>query len=84
MTTQSISVSADGKTASAKSYFTGSHFGRATREGTVLTAYGIYVDELVCIDGEPTIPGASGKWLIKKREVLFIARIGDEKVMDDK
>jgi len=88
LTTQSIVINADGKTASATTYFTGAHFGRETRLGTVLTAYGAYVDELICLGEEgneqPILPGASGKWLIKKRNVSFFARIGDEKIMDDR
>ena len=84
LTTQSVVIHGDGKTASASSYFTASHFGTASRTGESLTAYGTYVDELICVPGEPSVPGASGKWFIKSRDLLFTARIGDEQIMDDK
>ncbi|KAF2499782.1 hypothetical protein BU16DRAFT_524231 [Lophium mytilinum] len=82
LTTQIIRFNDDGKSASAETYFTGSHFGHGDFEGQAITAYGKYMDELICCEGEaPGMPGASGLWLIKKREVRFMKRIGDEDIM---
>ncbi|KAF2810137.1 uncharacterized protein BDZ99DRAFT_305394 [Mytilinidion resinicola] len=82
LTTQIITFNDDGKSASAETYFTGSHFGHGAFEGQVITAYGKYMDQLVCCEGAaPGMPGASGLWLIKKREVRFMKRIGDEGIM---
>jgi hypothetical protein len=54
----------------------------------VLTAYGKYVDELVCLSVEEGgdfegVDGASGIWRIKRRIVVFASRIGDEKIMSE-
>jgi len=51
----------------------------------VLTAYGKYEDELKCVEeGEEEMKGASGKWRIMRREVVFMARIGDEEIMSER
>ena len=55
----------------------------------MLTAYGRYLDELVCLpyenegDDVSDTAGASGVWRIKNRTVLFTARIGDENIMKE-
>ncbi|KAF2657345.1 hypothetical protein K491DRAFT_330536 [Lophiostoma macrostomum CBS 122681] len=76
------------KTANTITYFTGNHFGQGPHQGKVLTAYGKYVDELVCesvaeggnFEG---VQGASGIWRINRRIVGFFSRIGDEKIMSE-
>ncbi|KAF1985333.1 hypothetical protein K402DRAFT_464638 [Aulographum hederae CBS 113979] len=79
LTTQVIVVAADGKTATGETYFTGAHFGHGKYEGTVLQAFGKYLDDLVCV-GEGS--GGYRDWRIKKRTVKFMKRIGDERIMD--
>lgn len=63
------------------------HFGQGQHEGKALTAYGRYIDELVCmpVEGEDYegVKGASGRWRIKRRTVSFTARVGDEKIMSE-
>ena len=54
-------------------YFTGVHFGKGEWEGHNVTAYGKYIDELIKIDGQ---------WRIKRREVKFMGRVGEERVME--
>ncbi|OCK76565.1 hypothetical protein K432DRAFT_385357 [Lepidopterella palustris CBS 459.81] len=84
LTTQVIAFN-DSRSASATTYFTGSHFGQGEYEGQVLTAHGKYVDELICLEGQSEgMPGASGNWMVRKRTVIFMARIGDEAVMGGK
>ena len=87
LTTQTIVVSPDNKTANAVTYFIGAHFGQGPHAGKVLTAYGRYVDELVCLEasGEDLegVQGADGIWRISKRTVGFTARIGDEMIMKE-
>jgi len=77
LTTQFIEISQNGKEAgkeaSSITYFSGIHFGTKKWEGQSLTAYGRYVDELVKM-GEV--------WKISKREVKFMGRVGEEKVME--
>ncbi|KAI0008747.1 hypothetical protein F4779DRAFT_419236 [Xylariaceae sp. FL0662B] len=82
LTTQTISVEADGRNASAETYFTGVHFGKGKWEGKEVTAWGRYLDTLVLVDGDADIPGATGRWLISRREVRFTKRLGEEGVMD--
>ncbi|KAF2109027.1 SnoaL-like domain-containing protein [Lophiotrema nucula] len=87
LTTQLISFSPDGKTANAVTHFIGCHFGQGPHDGKVLSAYGRYVDELVCQEAKDGdfegVNGASGVWRIKTRTVLFTSRIGDEKIMQE-
>ena len=86
LTTQTIVFSQDGKTANSVTYFIGNHFGQGPHEGKLLSAYGQYVDELVCQDADGDFEGvfgASGKWRIRQRTVLFTQRIGDEKIMSE-
>ncbi|KAI1084308.1 hypothetical protein F5B20DRAFT_524402 [Whalleya microplaca] len=84
LTTQIITVAVDGKSATASTYFTGFHFGKGKWEGKELTAWGKYLDTLVLADGDAEIPGASGRWLISRREVLFTKRLGEDAVMSGK
>lgn len=82
LTTQTITINEDGKTASATTYFTGVHLGQGRWKGQLVTAYGKYIDELICIlSKSPPIAAASGQWLVNKREVVFIGRVGEEGVM---
>ncbi|ORY11203.1 SnoaL-like domain-domain-containing protein [Clohesyomyces aquaticus] len=87
LTTQIITISSDGKTASTHTHFIGAHLGQGPHEGKVLSAYGRYVDELVCLEAKDGdyegVPGASGIWRIKKRTVLFTGRVGDEMIMKE-
>ncbi|KXT01613.1 hypothetical protein AC578_8015 [Pseudocercospora eumusae] len=82
LTTQTIEVSEDGKTATATTYFTGIHFGKGKWQGQQVTAWGRYDDELVVTDAKASVPGASGHWMICKRSVTFQGRMGEEGVMD--
>lgn len=74
-------IAADGKTAKVTSYFTGIHFGQGKWDGKEVTAWGRYIDDLVLVDGQ-SVPGASGQWLISAREVQFIKRLGEERVLE--
>ncbi|KAH9829073.1 SnoaL-like domain, partial [Teratosphaeria destructans] len=83
--TQIIEIAPDGRAAKARTYFTGVHFGRGRWEGKAVTAWGTYVDDLVLVDGPAArnvLPGASGQWLIKRRECLWTKRLGEEGVME--
>ncbi|RYO77889.1 hypothetical protein DL766_006310 [Monosporascus sp. MC13-8B] len=82
LTTQTISIAADGKTAEAVTYFTGIHFGQGKWKGKEVTAWGRYVDTLVLFEGKGSLPGASGRWLISRREVVFMGCLGEERVME--
>lgn len=83
LTTQHISIQEDGKSANVTTYFTGIHFGQGKWQGQQVTAWGKYVDTVVCAPGSPpTLPGASGKWLIERRVVTFMGRLGEEGVME--
>ncbi|KAK4544073.1 hypothetical protein LTR36_004571 [Oleoguttula mirabilis] len=84
LTTQHIVIAADGKSAQVTTYFTGVHFGKGKWEGQEVTAWGKYVDTLILFpEGkENVLPGSSGQWLVSKREVGFIKRLGEEGVMD--
>ena len=82
LTTQTITVSPDGKGAEAVSYFTGIHFGQGKWEGKEVTAWGKYTDTLVLVQGKESLPGASGQWLINRRVVTFMGRLGEERVME--
>ena len=83
LTTQHIEIAEDGKTAKATTYFTGIHFGTGKWKGQQVTAWGKYVDDLILVEGQDqsSLPGASGQWLIKRREVGFMSRMGEEGVM---
>lgn len=87
LTTQTIVFGKDGKTANAVTYFIGAHLGQGPHDGKVLSAYGRYVDELVCLPAQDSnfdgVAGASGLWRIKSRTVSFSGRIGDEKIMSE-
>jgi len=76
LTTQTITISEDGITASAVTYFTAVHFGTGVKEGQSLTAYGKYLDKLVRSETQ------SEQWRIKQRECKFIGRVGELGVMD--
>lgn len=84
LTTQSISIAPEGKSAKSTTYFTGIHFGKGKWQGQQVTAWGKYVDELVLVSGhgEAEVAGASGKWRVKRRVVEFMGRLGEEGVMD--
>ncbi|WPG99314.1 Hypothetical protein R9X50_00212700 [Acrodontium crateriforme] len=82
LTTQMIEIDAGGTKASAVTYFTGIHFGKGTWQGKEVTAWGKYVDSLVLVEGEGALPGARGRWLICRRETVFMGRLGEEGVMD--
>lgn len=78
-------IAADGKSAEAVTYFTGIHFGQGKWKGKEVTAWGMYSDQLVLVggaEGEGVLPGASGKWLVSRRVVDFMGRLGEEGVMD--
>ncbi|ORY67004.1 uncharacterized protein BCR38DRAFT_472526 [Pseudomassariella vexata] len=81
LTTQMLEIAEEGKSAKATTYFTGIHFGKGKWQGKEVTAWGKYVDDLVVVDGNPGVPGASGKWLISRRDVVFMGRLGEEGVM---
>ncbi|GAB7356846.1 hypothetical protein MBLNU459_g7719t2 [Dothideomycetes sp. NU459] len=82
LTTQTITLSDDANTATATTYFTGVHLGRGKWEGQMVTAYGIYNDELVRKEsGNGLFYGPPPQWLVSKREVVFIGRVGEEGVM---
>ncbi|KAF2484825.1 hypothetical protein BDY17DRAFT_292448 [Neohortaea acidophila] len=85
LTTQHIVIADDGKTAEATTYFTGVHFGTGKWEGRQSIAWGKYQDGLV-LDGEggkaKGVPGASGRWLIARREVTIMKRTGEERIME--
>ncbi|KAK5693333.1 hypothetical protein LTR17_025084 [Elasticomyces elasticus] len=82
LTTQQIEVAADGKSASAMTYFTGVHFGKGKWDGKEVTAWGRYDDQLVLVETGDHVTGASGSWRISRREVSFTKRLGEEGVMD--
>lgn len=73
------------KTANSTTYFIAAHFGQGPHEGKLLTAYGRYIDELVCLvaEGEHDegCHGNTGVWRIKRRTVSFSGRVGDERIM---
>jgi hypothetical protein len=86
LTTQHLVVT-DASSAKATTYFTGVHLGRGKWEGQLVTAYGKYVDELICVSAAETDnaeieAGASGFWKISKRTVTFFGRVGEEGVME--
>ena len=81
ITTQTITIHEDAKTATSTSYFTGVHLGQGRWKGQLVTAYGRYNDELFCLPHVESLAGASGQWLIRKREVVFMGRVGEEGVM---
>ena len=74
LTTQNINFYPNGKSCSVMTYFTGIHFGKGRWQGHQVTAYGKYIDELVRV--------GNGQWRIAKREVKFMGRIGEERVME--
>jgi len=75
LTTQNINFYPDGKTASAMTYFTATHFGKGKWQGHVLTAHGKYIDELVRT--------APGQWRVKRRVTRFMGpRIGEPRIME--
>ncbi|KAK3704796.1 hypothetical protein LTR37_013627 [Vermiconidia calcicola] len=82
LTTQLIDIDANGKSATATTYFTGIHFGQGKWKGQQVTAWGRYLDTLVLVESEQSLPGASGKWMIERREVVFMGRLGEEGVME--
>ncbi|RYP11289.1 hypothetical protein DL764_000107 [Monosporascus ibericus] len=82
LTTQTVSIAADGRTADAVTYFTGIHFGQGKWKGKEVTAWGKYVDTLTLFEGKESLPGASGQWLISRRQVMFMGRLGEERVME--
>ncbi|RYP86972.1 hypothetical protein DL769_000615 [Monosporascus sp. CRB-8-3] len=82
LTTQTVSIAADGKTAEAVTYFTGIHFGQGSWKGQEVTVWGKYVDTLILLEGNENLPGASGQWLIGRREAVFMGRLGEERVME--
>ena len=86
LTTQTITFTSP-TTASTTTYFTGYHFGQGPHEGEVLTAFGKYVDTFECIPvgslASESVPGASGNWRIAERTVVFMKRIGNEKIMSE-
>jgi hypothetical protein len=63
------------RTANTTTYFTASHFGQGPHVGEVLTAYGKYIDEFICLDAEggdlEGVEGASGTWRIAKRSLYL-------------
>lgn len=83
LTTQEIYIDISGVRAEATTYFNGIHFGQGKWEGQQVTAWGKYIDTLVLDRGsESRVVGASGNWLIKRREVVFMGRLGEEGVME--
>lgn len=80
LTTQTIEIAEDGRTATATTYFTGIHFGKGKWQGQQVTAWGKYEDTLILTE-DKDIPGSSGHWLISKRVVGFMGRLGEEGVM---
>ncbi|KAK5129411.1 hypothetical protein LTR08_003267 [Meristemomyces frigidus] len=84
LTTQHLAIAADGRSAEATTYFTGIHFGQGKWAGQQVTAWGKYVDTLTLFpeSGVDVLPGSSGQWLVSRREVGFMARMGEEGVME--
>ncbi|KAK5167121.1 uncharacterized protein LTR77_007851 [Saxophila tyrrhenica] len=83
LTTQHIAIAENGRSANVTTYFTGIHFGQGKWSGSQRTAYGKYIDQLRCVEGiAADVPGASGKWLIERREVLFMGELGEHGVME--
>ena len=58
--------------------------GKGKWKGKEVTAWGRYVDKLVLTSGKGDggVPGSSGKWLISRRETVFMGRLGEEGVME--
>ncbi len=87
LTTQRITFDNSGRAAHVVTYFQGAHFGQGLHEGKLLCVYGKYIDDVIVVEGSDAtfegVPGASGKWRIKKRKVAFTQRIGDEKIMSE-
>jgi hypothetical protein len=79
-----IIIAPPGRTAEVTTYFTGIHFGQGKWQGQQVTAWGKYSDKLVCQGHAITaaLAGASGTWLIERREVSFMGRLGEEGVME--
>lgn len=69
--------------ASVMTYFTATHFGKGQWAGKTLTTYGKYIDELVKVeaDDEQYDESEIGHWKVRRREVKFMARVGDERIM---
>ncbi|CAD0107243.1 unnamed protein product [Aureobasidium uvarum] len=85
LTTQHLLL--DTATAKTTTYFTGVHLGRGKWAGQQVTAYGKYVDELICVSEAEAMDtdmeaGASGIWKIQSRTVTFFGRVGEEGVME--
>jgi hypothetical protein len=87
LTTQSIVFCEDGTHAVAATHFVGVHFGQGRHEGKMLSAYGLYMDDLKLFStknrDKEGIPSASGLWRIMKRKATFVQRIGDELIMKE-
>lgn len=82
VTTQKIEIAEDGKNAKATTYFTGIHFGKGKWLGQQVTAWGKYEDSLILTEVKSEVPGASGHWLVNRRVVTFMGRLGEEGVME--
>ncbi|GAM82603.1 hypothetical protein ANO11243_005850 [Dothideomycetidae sp. 11243] len=64
-------------------YFTATHFGKGQWTGKTLTTYGKYIDELIKVgeDEDQIDELGVGHWRIRRREVRFMARVGDERIV---
>jgi hypothetical protein len=82
LTTQIIEIDPSGNTATATTYFSGIHFGQGKWKGKEVTAWGKYEDDVVLVDQKPQSGTTYRKWLISKRHVVFMGRLGEEGVMD--
>lgn len=80
LSTQTIVIAEDGSTAEAVTYFTGVHWGTDEHEGDRFDAYGSYKDSLKVVPGKG-LPGASGRWVIVKRELNITRKEGNEDIM---
>ncbi|KAF2155864.1 hypothetical protein K461DRAFT_274902 [Myriangium duriaei CBS 260.36] len=69
--------------ASVMTYFTATHFGKGQWTGKTLTTYGKYIDELVMVgdDDDQEDELGVGHWRIRRREVRFMSRVGDERIV---
>lgn len=81
LSTQTIVIGEDGRTAEASTYFTGVHWGNGKHEGESFNAWGKYDDSLILIEGKGALPGSSGHWVIKKRKLEITKKTGNEGIM---
>ena len=82
LSTQTIEMSKDEKSAEAMTYFSGIHFGKGRWEGQEVTVYGKYIDTLIKDTTKGNLLFPSTRWLISKRELVVMGRTGEVRVME--